>query len=76
MPRIFVAVTLFVLAHSLVGCSGSAQNAGPALEDVGVKIGAAAPEFELMDQYGAPQSLSGMLQQSDVALVFYRSASW
>ena len=35
-----------------------------------------APAFKLKDQSGKEQSLEGLLKKKNVALVFYRSASW
>jgi hypothetical protein len=48
----------------------------PAPDKTGLGIGQKAPEFTLKDQEGEERSLSGLLKQGNVALVFYRSASW
>ena len=48
-------------------------NAG---DDTGPKIGAKAPSFTLKDQNGKERSLDELLKKGNVALVFYRSASW
>jgi hypothetical protein len=45
-------------------------------ETPGLPIGEQAPAFELQDQHGKPQSLSGILESGSAALVFYRSADW
>jgi hypothetical protein len=45
-------------------------------ETPGLAIGEQAPAFELQDQHGKPQSLSGILESGSAALVFYRSADW
>lgn len=42
----------------------------------GISLGAKAPSFELSDQEGNIRSLSGLLANGRVALVFYRSADW
>lgn len=42
----------------------------------GIAIGEKAPELELPDQEGQPQTLQGLLKNGNVALVFYRSADW
>ena len=48
-------------------------NAG---DDAGPKIGAKAPAFTLKDQNGKERSLDELLKKGNVALVFFRSASW
>lgn len=45
-------------------------------EKTGIKLGAKAPSFKLLDQSGKERSLEEFLQRGKVALVFYRSASW
>ncbi len=35
-----------------------------------------APDFQLKDQAGKERSLKELLKKGNVALVFYRSASW
>jgi cytochrome oxidase Cu insertion factor (SCO1/SenC/PrrC family) len=42
----------------------------------GLAVGQKAPEFTLKDQRGQEQSLSVLRKDANVALVFYRSASW
>jgi cytochrome oxidase Cu insertion factor (SCO1/SenC/PrrC family) len=42
----------------------------------GLKVGAKAPVFKLMDQNGKERGLDEFLKKGKVALVFYRSASW
>jgi peroxiredoxin len=46
------------------------------LEEPGLAIGQAAPEFTLKDQNSKPISLESLLKQGPVALVFVRSADW
>jgi cytochrome oxidase Cu insertion factor (SCO1/SenC/PrrC family) len=48
-------------------------NAG---DDTGTKIGAKAAGFTLKDQNGQERSLDELLKKGNVALVFFRSASW
>jgi cytochrome oxidase Cu insertion factor (SCO1/SenC/PrrC family) len=62
----------FVLA--LGATSLRADDAPP--EHTGVKIGDKAPDFTLTDQTGKMQSLSDLLKNGSVALVFIRSADW
>ena len=42
----------------------------------GLAIGKKAPDFQLKDQHGKPQSLKAMLKKGAVAIVFHRSADW
>lgn len=42
----------------------------------GIEVGKPAPKFELPDQDGKKRSLDSLLKEGDVAIVFYRSASW
>jgi cytochrome oxidase Cu insertion factor (SCO1/SenC/PrrC family) len=56
--------------------AASAPAADPPPEKTGIKVGEKAPEFKLKDQSGEERTLSAMLKDGPVALVFYRSASW
>lgn len=42
----------------------------------GLKVGEEAPDFALKDQSGKVQKLSELVKEKNVAIVFYRSASW
>ena len=48
----------------------------PPPEKTGLPVGHRAPTFELADQSGTPRSLTALLKNGPVALVFYRSADW
>ena len=48
----------------------------PPVEKTGLKVGVKAPDFKLKDQAGKERSLTDFLKKGNVALVFYRSASW
>lgn len=61
---------MLVLIPTLAACQASAQ------EDRGIAVGEKAPDFTLKDQNGNGVTLSEMLEESNVALVFHRSASW
>ena len=52
-----------------------AADPAPA-EKTGLNVGEKAPEFKLKDQTGEERSLTALLKDGNVALVFYRSASW
>ena len=54
------------------GCVGTSM----AQELTGLKVGADAPEFKLMDQAGKERTLGEFTKLGPVAIVFYRSASW
>ncbi len=45
-------------------------------EEVGLAAGQSAPTFSLEDQWGETQSLSALLADGPVAIVFFRSADW
>ena len=54
-------------------CAGSLAQAG---QDVGLPVGASAPEFTLQDQRGNPRSLEALRGGGKLAIVFFRSADW
>ena len=60
----------------LVGAGAVLAAEPPSEEKTGLKVGEKAPEFKLKDQAGEERTLSAMLKDGPVALVFYRSASW
>lgn len=65
------------IALGLLIGAGIAQAAKPAPEEkTGLMVGTKAPEFKLKDQTGTERSLTGLLKEGNVALVFFRSASW
>ena len=61
---------LLALSPTLIACQASAQ------EDRGIAVGEKAPDFTLKDQNGEEVKLADLLMEKNVALVFYRSASW
>jgi cytochrome oxidase Cu insertion factor (SCO1/SenC/PrrC family) len=67
--------SLAIVFGLLVG-AGVNRAADPPAEKTGIKVGEKAPEFKLKDQAGEERTLSSMLKDGPVALVFYRSASW
>ena len=68
---------LWAVAFGLLAGTGAASAADPAPEaKTGLRVGEKAPEFRLKDQSGAERSLATLLKDGNVALVFYRSASW
>jgi AhpC/TSA family len=65
------------VAFGLLVGAGAVLGADPAPDEkTGLKVGEKAPEFKLKDQAGEERTLSTMLKDGPVALVFYRSASW
>ena len=63
-----------IIAHLvLVFGSSGCISAEP---DYGLEVGKQAPEFKLKDQNGKQVSLSEILKQGDLAVVFHRSADW
>lgn len=68
---------IWVIAVGLLVAAGGAQAADPApAEKTGIEVGEKAPDFKLQDQNGQERTLSALLKDGPVALVFYRSASW
>lgn len=61
---------LVLAATVIVG----AQAPRPA--DVGPRIGARAPAFSGVDQFGRTRTLDSLLGRGGLMLVFYRSADW
>jgi len=52
---------------------------GPDLKDaqqVGPAIGAIAPGFSLVDQFGQKRALASLMRPNGLVLVFFRSADW
>ena len=68
----FVSPVTIILALAVGGLAG----AEPPEEHTGPKVGSKAPAFTLKDQNGKERTLGEFLKNGQVALVFYRSASW
>ena len=65
------------ITFGLLLVAGAVLAANPAPEEkTGLSVGEKAPEFKLKDQTGEERSLTDLLKGGNVALVFYRSASW
>ncbi len=65
------------ITFGLLLAAGAVLAAAPAPEEkTGLSVGEKAPEFKLEDQTGQERSLTALLKDGNVALVFYRSASW
>jgi peroxiredoxin len=60
----------------LVAAAAALPADQPPQGKTGLNVGQKAPEFTLKDQRGQEQSLRILLKDANVALVFYRSASW
>ena len=60
---------LFAIAAGVIASSSIAA-------EVGLPVGATAPDFSLQDQHGQTHKLSELAKRSKVALVFFRSADW
>jgi hypothetical protein len=52
----------------------SAQTPAPA--SVGPRVGAEAPAFSGVDQFGREHTLESVMERNGVMLVFFRSADW
>lgn len=64
--RCSTAAVVFVLAASTIVWA----------DKTGIEVGAKAPDFKLKDQNGKSVSLSELVKQGRVAIVFHRSADW
>ena len=69
---------LAILAAFAMGSTGAyAQDKVAPDEMTGnIKVGDKAPDFTLTNYDGTERTLSDMVKQGTVALVFYRSANW
>ena len=65
---------LFAGLSLMMSSVSAAEPATP--EKSGLAVGKKAPDWTLKDQHGSDQSLSLLIKQGPVALVFYRSADW
>jgi len=43
---------------------------------IGPAVGAAAPDFSLVDQFGQKRTLESLMGPNGLVLVFFRSADW
>ena len=65
----------FALTCALtLGVAGAA--AAPDIQKLGPQVGERVPDFTLTDQRGVQRSLSSLLGDKGLMLVFYRSADW
>lgn len=65
----------FALTCALtLGVAGVA--AAPDIQKLGPQVGERVPDFTLTDQHGVQRSLSSLLGDKGLMLVFYRSADW
>ena len=74
LPATSNAVRL-VIGVIVLSCAISAVQM-PALDTVGPRVGATAPDFSGIDQFGRTQTLKSVMGPDGVMLVFYRSADW
>jgi hypothetical protein len=74
MKRSFLPA-LAACALSIIGVSGQS----PAVVDtskLGPQVGAVAPPFAGVDQFGKPRTLASTYGPKGTMLVFFRSADW
>ena len=64
------------LAAVLLGSSAWLMTSVGLSNELGLPVGAKAPEFTLPDQKGDSHQLSDLVKSGNVALVFFRSAEW
>jgi hypothetical protein len=76
-PRMTPRALAVLIAGLLLVEAAAAQ--GPVLVDtskLGPQVGAAAPAFSGVDQFGKPRTLASAYGPNGVMLVFFRSADW
>jgi hypothetical protein len=76
-PRMTSRAVVLLIAAMLLGEVMAGQ--GPVLIDtskLGPQVGAAAPAFTGVDQFGTSRTLASAYGPNGVMLVFFRSADW
>lgn len=74
----FSSSLLVIAALTFMAAPVFAYETGDAAPDemTGIGVGEKAPDFKLKDQNGMEHSLSDLLKEGRVALMFFRSAYW
>ena len=77
MNLTITSIAVFAL-FAFAAAPVSAYEKGEAAPDemTGIEVGEKAPDFTLKDQNGTEHSLSELLKEGRVALMFFRSANW
>ena len=82
-PRLLAgSLLLSILVHAGGGATDSQQNARqpaavpPDVTRLGPQVGEKVPDFTLPDQNGRRRSLSSLMGDTGLVLVFNRSADW
>lgn len=73
--KIGLVLTLLTFALTVPVFAYETGEAAPD-EMTGIKVGEKVPSFTLKDQNGVEHSLSELLKEGTVVLMFYRSAYW
>lgn len=76
VPGLTERWSLSVLTLGLLWAASVAPAQNAPADKTGLAVGAQAPEFKLKDQTGREHSLTNLLREGKVAVVFYRSADW
>lgn len=76
MPKFVLAavVALSVLSDPALADARQAQPVDTST--IGPQVGAVAPAFDLVDQFGKSHTLQSVLGPKGAMLVFFRSADW
>ncbi len=74
MRVLFAILTTLAFWATGVGLAGESPESAPG--EIGLRVGAIAPEFELFDQGNELRSLTGSSSKGITALLFFRSADW
>jgi cytochrome oxidase Cu insertion factor (SCO1/SenC/PrrC family) len=74
VTRSAIVVACALAASSALTAQRSAETID--VQELGPRVGAAVPAFNLPDQTGQPRTLQSVMGPSGVVLVFFRSADW
>ena len=69
------ALNLAAVVLSIAGLAGQAPTTVDTAK-LGPQVGAVAPAFAGIDQFGKPRTLASAAGPKGVMLVFFRSADW
>ena len=70
------AASLVAFAVGTLAAGAQATRAPIDVHSLGPQIGDRVPDFSLPDQYGAIQTLDGIMGSHGALILFHRSADW
>jgi hypothetical protein len=75
-PKTGTIVRRVVASGALTLAFAAATGAQTDISKLGPQVGGRAVDFQLVDQFGHPQSLESVAGPRGTMLVFFRSADW